>query len=45
VTPERVITCRAGHQRPAAGICWDDLTDEKIASIPLLTALRATGPS
>ena len=27
--------------RPAAGIRWDDLTEEKIAAIPLLAALRA----
>ncbi len=25
------------------GICWDDLTEEKIAAIPLLAAQRA-GP-
>jgi len=40
VTPDRVITCGAGLQRPSAGICWADLTEEKIAAIPLLTALR-----
>jgi 5-formyltetrahydrofolate cyclo-ligase len=40
VTPERVITCAGGHQRPAAGICWADLTEEKIAAIPLLAALH-----
>jgi len=41
VTPERVIDCRdRQHARPAAGIRWDDLTEEKIAAIPLLTALR-----
>jgi 5-formyltetrahydrofolate cyclo-ligase len=41
VTPERVIDCRPGRglrRRPA--IDWADLTDEKIAAIPLLTALR-----
>jgi 5-formyltetrahydrofolate cyclo-ligase len=45
VTPERVIDARARTgrpPRPQAGIDWDDLTDEKIAAIPLLTALRAT---
>jgi 5-formyltetrahydrofolate cyclo-ligase len=43
VTPERVIDCRSRHvPRPSAGIAWDDLTDEKIAAIPLLSALRAT---
>jgi len=44
VTPERVIDTRAqrGVLSPAeAGIEWDDLTDEKIAAIPLLRALRA----
>ena len=41
ITPERVIDCRERqHSRPTAGIRWDDLTDEKIAAIPLLTALR-----
>ena len=39
VTPDRVIDCRSGREpRPDAGICWDDLTDEKIAAIPLLAA-------
>jgi 5-formyltetrahydrofolate cyclo-ligase len=43
VTPERVIDCRALHApRPSAGLVWADLTDEKIAAIPLLSALRAT---
>jgi 5-formyltetrahydrofolate cyclo-ligase len=42
VTPERVIDCRAGRgPRPAAGICWEDLTEEKIAAIPMLAAQRA----
>lgn len=41
VTPERVSDCRpARAKRPAAGIRWDDLTDEKIAAIPLLAAQR-----
>jgi 5-formyltetrahydrofolate cyclo-ligase len=41
VTPERVIDCRPRHgPRRAASICWDDLTDEKIAAIPLLAAQR-----
>ncbi len=41
VTPDRVIDCRRGReQRPAPGICWDDLTEEKIAAIPLLAAQR-----
>ena len=42
VTPERIIDCRPRHgPRRAAGICWDDLTEEKIAAIPLLAAQRA----
>jgi 5-formyltetrahydrofolate cyclo-ligase len=41
VTPHRVIDCRLRHgPRPAIGICWEDLTEEKIAAIPLLTAQR-----
>ena len=41
VTPERVIDCRDRHgpRRPAA-IRWEDLTEEKIAAIPLLSAQR-----
>jgi 5-formyltetrahydrofolate cyclo-ligase len=42
VTPERIIDCRQSRgPRPAAGIIWDDLTEEKIAAIPLLAALQA----
>ena len=42
VTPERIIDCRAAHgPRAPAGIRWDDLTQEKIESIPLLAARRA----
>jgi 5-formyltetrahydrofolate cyclo-ligase len=42
ITPERVIDTRsAAGSRPEPGIQWDDLTDEKIAAIPLLRALRA----
>ncbi len=41
VTPERVIDCRRGRgPRPTAGLDWDDLTEEKIAAIPLLAAQR-----
>jgi 5-formyltetrahydrofolate cyclo-ligase len=44
VTPERVIDCRSRHgPRPAGGIRWEDLTEEKIAAIPLLSAQRAQG--
>jgi 5-formyltetrahydrofolate cyclo-ligase len=42
ITPERVIDCRPRHgPRPVAGISWADLTEEKIAAIPLLAAQRA----
>jgi 5-formyltetrahydrofolate cyclo-ligase len=42
ITPERIIDCRPRHRpRPVGGICWDDLTEEKIAAIPLLAAQRA----
>ena len=42
VTPERVIDCRSPERpRAAAGIIWDDLTEEKIAAIPLLAERRA----
>ena len=41
VTPDRIIDCRPRHgPRPAVGIYWDDLTEEKIAAIPLLAAQR-----
>ena len=40
--PERVIDSRPGRgPRPAAAISWADLTEEKIAAIPLLAAQRA----
>jgi 5-formyltetrahydrofolate cyclo-ligase len=42
ITPDRVIDCRPRHgPRQAAAICWGDLTEEKIAAIPLLAAQRA----
>ena len=42
ITPERVIDCRSRHGlRLTAGISWADLTEEKIAAIPLLAAQRA----
>ena len=41
VTPDRIIDCRPGRgPRPAAEISWRELTEEKIAAIPLLTAMR-----
>ena len=42
VTPERVVDCRARRgPRPTGGIRWDELTEEKVAAVPLLAALRA----
>jgi len=42
ITPERVIDCRTSRApHPKDGIEWDDLTEEKIAAIPLMSALRA----
>ena len=38
VTPERVIRCPRRTGSP--GVRWEELTDEKIASIPLLAALH-----
>jgi 5-formyltetrahydrofolate cyclo-ligase len=41
VTPDRIIDCRPRHgPRSPAGIRWADLTEEKIAAIPLLAARR-----
>jgi 5-formyltetrahydrofolate cyclo-ligase len=42
ITPERVIDCRGKQgERGQAAIRWADLTEEKIAAIPLLAAQRA----
>ncbi|HYH48903.1 MAG TPA: 5-formyltetrahydrofolate cyclo-ligase [Acidimicrobiia bacterium] len=41
VTPDRVIEVPRRKRRPSAAVRWADLTDEKIAAIPLLTRLRA----
>jgi 5-formyltetrahydrofolate cyclo-ligase len=42
VTPERVIDCRAGRgARAPATLRWAELTEDKIAAIPLLGELRA----
>lgn len=41
ITPDRVLDCRGGRgARPADGIRWPELTEAKIAAIPLLRALR-----
>jgi 5-formyltetrahydrofolate cyclo-ligase len=44
VTPDRVIRTRRPRDRgAAAGIRWEELTEEKILAIPLLARLRAQG--
>lgn len=43
VTPDEVIRCERAHPRPE-GVRWDELTEEKIAAIPLLQRLRGGGP-
>jgi 5-formyltetrahydrofolate cyclo-ligase len=40
VTPTRVIRPRRRGRRPTPRLRWDELTDEKVAAIPLLSALR-----
>ena len=40
VTPERVIHCRRRSRSGRPGIRWDELTDEKVDSIPALQRLR-----
>ena len=41
VTPDRVIECpRFSTRSRPAGVRWDELSEEKIAAIPLLTMLR-----
>ncbi len=41
ITPDRVIDCRDRRgPRPQAGIRWPELTEEKIAAIPLLAACQ-----
>jgi 5-formyltetrahydrofolate cyclo-ligase len=45
VTPERVIECRRPGGRAKAGrIRWEELSEEKIAAIPLLARLRRARP-
>jgi 5-formyltetrahydrofolate cyclo-ligase len=44
VTPERIIDCRppgGAPSRPPASIRWEELTEDKIAAIPLLAELRS----
>lgn len=39
VTADRVVTCTGGARQPGR-VRWDELTEEKIAAIPLLGRLR-----
>jgi hypothetical protein len=41
VASARIIDCRHGRCRALDGFAWDDLTGEKVAAGPLLSALRA----
>ena len=43
VTPERVIEIPRRKRRRAGAVRWEELTEEKIASIPLLPRLREVG--
>jgi 5-formyltetrahydrofolate cyclo-ligase len=43
VTPERAIRCRQPGPRRRPGLRWDELTEEKIAAIPLLARLQGSG--
>jgi 5-formyltetrahydrofolate cyclo-ligase len=43
VTPERVLPIDHDGRRPPARIRWDELTDEKLAAIPLLARLAPEG--
>ncbi len=40
VTPERIIRCARPRRWALPEIRWDELTDEKIAAIPLLARIR-----
>jgi 5-formyltetrahydrofolate cyclo-ligase len=41
VTPTRVLEVRRRGRRPLPRLRWEELTDEKVAAIPLLANLRA----
>ena len=47
VTPDRIIDCRdrgGARSRGAPAVRWDELTEAKIAAIPLLAELRSGRP-
>jgi 5-formyltetrahydrofolate cyclo-ligase len=41
VTPDAVVEAARRTDRPSPGVRWEELTDEKIAAIPVLAALAA----
>ena len=41
VTPDGIVQVDRPANRPSGRVSWDELTEEKIASIPVLSALRA----
>ena len=43
VTADEVVVCEHGAPREPGRVRWDDLTEDKIAAIPLLGRLRPTG--
>jgi 5-formyltetrahydrofolate cyclo-ligase len=43
VTPTRVVECPRGRGHRLPTVRWDELTDEKIAAIPLLQSLQPRG--
>jgi 5-formyltetrahydrofolate cyclo-ligase len=44
VTPEEIIRCPRPGSRPAA-VRWEELTEKKVATIPVLQRLRVAGAS
>jgi 5-formyltetrahydrofolate cyclo-ligase len=42
-TPTRLIEIQRRQRRAPPRLHWDELTDEKVAAIPLLATLRGTG--
>jgi 5-formyltetrahydrofolate cyclo-ligase len=44
VTPDEVIRPRRRQRRRAGSVRWDELTEEKLSSMPFLAAMRRTAP-
>lgn len=45
VTPTRVLEVHRRGPRPVPRLRWEELTEEKVAAIPLLASLRARAPT